>query len=176
MKRLICFIVPFLLLASGCVKEPMSDNEMQEDGYKSSHTVPLKVWLQMTEDQSSTQLCTPEEFEVGLHGGWVSGHATHFGNIIAEENYLFIDDCFITSQTTVMGHFSGVLKAANGDQMDYLGEIYFDFTDYSFTGHTDFFNGTGKFEGAAGFVDFTGSVDMALDVSTWTGVGSITFP
>jgi hypothetical protein len=90
-----------------------------------------------------------------------TGHATHLGAFTVI-NYLCYEDPTITR---------GLLTAANGDQIHTMvtGPPVNGVYNYAILG------GTGRFEGATGYIDMWGDIDIIAETFDLEGLGEITY-
>ena len=170
MKTLIYLFAIVMLLFAGCAKDEMFDET--PDLKKAKVPVPMKADFCMAPnmqagfilivglDPASPDSYLPKE-------GWISGHATHMGEIIMEKSPTKFISAEVTS-TGVKALSEGKITAANGDSYLFTATSY-SFPDKPFTGEVYMYNGTGKFEGMTGTVIMTGSG------SCWTAEGTMTY-
>ena len=90
-----------------------------------------------------------------------TGHATHLGAFTVI-NYLCYEDPEITR---------GILTAANGDRIHTMvtGPPVNGVYNYAILG------GTGRFEGATGYIDMWGDIDIVAETFDLEGLGEITY-
>jgi hypothetical protein len=114
---------------------------------------------------------------------FVSGNATHLGNLGAS-SFLHHDNCNVDGPTlTLTLSVSGKLYAANGDWIEYTGQDTIDL--YNFATHEGptgplngiwtITGGSGKFDGASGSLTVSGLVDFTTLGFSIVADGTITY-
>lgn len=170
MKTLIyCFAIAMLLIA-GCAKEEAINEN--SDLKKAKVPIPMKAEFCMTPnmeagfiliqglDANDPNSYLPKE-------GWISGFATHMGEVIMKDS----PTTFISAELTEMGVKTvskGKITAANGDYYQFVATSY-SMADQMFNGNVWMYGGTGKFKG------MTGTVVMTGQMPCWTGIGTMVY-
>lgn len=180
MKTIHFFLTAALLfLFAGCAKDslaPVEDN--LEFRAKEYVTKPMTMWIEAITDPAQGVIsCIP--FGAFPAGGWMQGHATHMGQLIAEESPWNHGSCYLVFDPN--GNFvKGVIEgshgqwmAANGDILFWQG-VYEAFPDGTFSADMDFTGGTGRFENASGNVFGVGQNDPETGYAVGTVEGTIT--
>lgn len=105
----------------------------------------------------------------------VSGQCTFVGTVDETRSYLETSDIVFNPLYGFAGNLKVVLFDANGDQLIHVGE-YYGFQDLSNKSYLHYDGGTGKFEGAEGWLIATGQIDPATGVNVLAAAGEITEP
>ena len=115
---------------------------------------------------------------------FISGNATHLGNLNAELSNLHHVNCDLSFATALLTtSVSGQLVAANGDAIFYTGDDVINVfnlltasgTTGTITGSWTITGGTGRFEGASGSFTINGLVDFLTFGFSATAEGTITY-
>ena len=169
MKRLIVLSISLLFLAFSCSKEDEMVTKLMEVSF-SAHGNPDILPVQ----------CLPEDFGLVFldGGGWISGNATHIGEVNKELSPYTVDSCsFGPKPGQITEYVSGIITSSttNGDSFYNYGQIVVTFEDGLLEGQITIDDGTGKFENASGLVLVSGLVDFNAEAVSWTGQGNVTF-
>lgn len=170
--KLTTFLLAFsLVLLSGCAKDALDDEN--GDLKKAKVPIPMKAWFCMNPDFTQPLVHIeglPDEPAYYLPGGgFISGHATHMGELITELCPSRIFDAVFDPSTGLVSYKTeGTITGDNGDHYAFTG-IAFNNPDGTFYGTINMFDGTGKFKG------MTGTVEMTGQGLCWTAVGFITY-
>ena len=175
MKTLIYLFLVAMLLFAGCAKDEMFDQKSNNLELKKAKVpIPMKADFCMTPDLNVPPVHIeglpwdkPEYYLPG--GGWISGHATHMGEIIMEKSTQKITSAKFVPGVGVVSYSEGIITAANGDYYSFKAIMYSNPQNKTFTGTVEMFGGTGKFEGA------TGTVEMIGSNLCWTAEGFMEF-
>jgi hypothetical protein len=98
-----------------------------------------------------------------------TGHATHLGAFTVQ-NYACMEPGIGTLEP-----LNGVLTAANGDQIFTRVAYYIPDPDLGLIYHYEVLRGSGRFEGATGYIDMWGDIDYDLMKFDLQGLGEITY-
>ncbi len=105
----------------------------------------------------------------------ITGIATHFG-IVRNSVMTMIRP---TPPPPLVGIFSGIMMAANGDYVNFNGYANMTITKPpaagTMTGKVYITGGSGRFTGCTGEADMTGTFDMAADYAIYTLDGTIAY-
>ncbi|MBN1791459.1 MAG: hypothetical protein JW830_13235 [Bacteroidales bacterium] len=105
----------------------------------------------------------------------ITGIATHFG-IVRNSEMTMVRP---TPPPPLVGTFSGIMMAANGDYVNFYGYSNMTITTPpaagTMTGKVYITSGTGRFTGCTGEAEMTGTFDMVADWAMFTLDGSITY-
>lgn len=121
---------------------------------------------------------------IALLDYFISGNATHLGNLNAALSKLHHDDCDLNLETLLLSaNVSGQLVGANGDLIYYTGNDVINVFNYltesgpngPITGTWTIDGGTGKFEDATGSFTINGLVDFATLSFNVVADGTITY-
>jgi hypothetical protein len=177
MKTLQILLVIAFVIISGFSKDSQTDeNVFLKKGTDKSVTVPMKVWATTIDNNSIPRVdCSgyPDMSHTG--GGWLQGHQTHGGRFITSQSTWIITDCETVGYINT-SHISGTNTVANGDSYDYIctmDVVLAATPPFMLTLYINITGGTGRFEGATGYVECHGYHDG--QVITFTGEGTITF-
>jgi len=172
MKTLISFFVLMLVMLVACNK----DQFVQEEPLtlkKAKVPVPMKADFCFTPNTGLAPIHitglpdVPTAYLPG--GGWMSGNATHMGELIMEESELTVLSASFDPNTGIVTWLAtGKATAANGDYYYYDATTYVN-SDGTFTGPVEMRDGIGKFKGA------TGTVQMVGQGTCWHAEGTISF-
>jgi len=173
MKTLISFFVTMMVMLVACNK----DQFVQDEPLllkKAKVAIPMKADFCFTPDLTLPPVhinglpwTDPAYFLPG--GGWMSGNATHMGELIMEESALTVLSASFDPNTGIVTWLAtGKATAANGDYYYYDATTYVN-PDKSFTGPVKMRDGVGKFEGA------TGTVQMVGQGTCWHAEGTMSF-
>lgn len=175
MKTLISFFVIMMIMLVACNK----DQFVQDEPLllkKAKVEIPMKADFCFTPDMTLPPVhIAGLPFDLPAYylpgGGWMSGNATHMGEIIMEESALtIIDGSFDPGTGIVTWNATGKATAANGDYYLYNATTYVSpGPEKSFTGNVWMHDGVGKFEGA------TGTVQMVGQGTCWHAEGTMTY-
>ena len=122
-------------------------------------------------------------FPLAVVDYFMSGNATHLGNLNAE-SFLHHDDCNVDVTTFLLtSSVSGHLVSANGDWIEYTGLDTVNIYNYAFeagpngpiTGTWTITGGSGKFANASGSFRINGLVDFATLGFNVAADGTITY-
>ena len=142
-------------------------------------TRPMKVDFKAISDFSVPPVeCLPEGFGSLLvaGAGKISGSMTYLGNVSPDKSPFTVTGCYPgPGENQVTQVISGIITAANGDQLNFTGEATVTFTDASLKGSISITNGSGRFTGATGLVAITGTLDFTTGTADWSGSGTITY-
>ena len=105
----------------------------------------------------------------------VSGQCTFVGTVDETKSFLETSDIVFNPLYGFDGNLKITLYDADGDQLIHVGE-YYSFQDLSNKSYLHYDGGTGKFEGAEGWLITTGQVDPVTGINTLTAAGEITKP
>jgi hypothetical protein len=162
-------------LASPGVSTPISQRSEQARAFHANLSGALNI-------ESAPTACTGL-FPLSVVDYFVSGNATHLGNLDAS-SFLHHDDCNVDVATFLLtSSVSGHLVAANGDWIEYTGLDTVNIFNYAtesgpngpFTGTWTITGGTGKFEDASGSFTISGLVDFATLGFSVVADGTITY-
>jgi len=182
MKSLIYLLTFALVLLSGCAKDILNDENA--DLKKATVPIPMKAWFCSTPNPDLPPIHianlpdVPGNYFPG--GGFISGHATHCGEVIASKSpsvikqiYFDVAHYIATGEMRIVMKNEGRITAANGDSYRFKSTAYVSMADkienMTFTGPVYMDDGTGKFEG------MTGTVEMTGQGSCWTAEGLIKY-
>lgn len=189
MKTLISFFVIMMVMLFACNKEFNDEEPLTLK--KANVPVPMKADFCAVPDMTSTMLLIPIP---GLDPAdpknympskmFVSGNATHMGEVITEKSI-----CEVTEFTFLMGtdgdgnpapflmqKGTGVMTAANGDYYQINWWVKTSLPGWTYIGEVEMYGGTGKFEGMTGTVTMIGAVDKVAGTNCWTADGFMKFP
>lgn len=177
MKTLQILLVIAFVIISGFSKDTQTDeNVFPKNGTYESVTVPMKVWGTTIDNNALPETdCTgfPPMSHTG--GGWLQGHQTHGGRFITSQSTWIITDCETVGYINT-SHITGTNTVANGDSYDYtctMDVVLAASPPFMVTLYITITGGTGRFEGAAAYVECHGYHNG--EVITFTGEGTITF-
>ena len=172
MKNYSLILIGVLLFAFSCTKESVSPDLDSGDDVLKKADVAKKVTKTLKFHESSGILLyfadppVPcEVCDICEYGSMLlvqgTGHATHLGAFTVI-NYL----CYEDPTTT-----RGLITAANGDQIHTMvtGPPVNGVYNYAILG------GTGRFEGATGYIDMWGDIDIITETFDLEGLGEITY-
>lgn len=166
MRKATSALFVVLLFLFGCTKESVSPETTSGDDYLKGAKVKIKT-LKIHDSSGDMNVVPYDYCDNGLLIIEGTGHATLLG-------------AFTVRNTTCYGSgdlINGVLHAANGDSICTIGwptvkdgvPIY----------HYEIENGSGRFEGATGFIDMWGSILFNPNTGTGTfeleGLGQIEY-
>ena len=177
MKTLQILLVIAFVIISGFSKDTQTDeNVFLKKGTDKSVTVPMKVWGTTIDNNALPRTnCDGEPAMSHTGGGWLQGHQTHGGSFITSQSTWIINDCETVGYINT-SNITGTNTVANGDSYNYYCTMevvlaasppFMVKLDITIDG------GTGRFEGATGFVECHGYHNG--EVITFTGEGTITF-
>ena len=172
MKKATTALFVVLMFVFSCTKESVTPESDYGDDVLKKADVAKKVTKTLKIHESSGILLyfadppVPCEIcDICEYGSMLlvqgTGHATHLGAFTVI-NYLCYEDPTITR---------GLLTAANGDQIHTMvtglpvNGVY----NYAILG------GTGRFEGATGYIDMWGDIDIVAETFDLEGLGEITY-
>ncbi len=175
MKTLKCLFILAMLVFASCAKYETSDETT--DLKKAKVPIPMKAEFCMTPNMDAgffliEGLDPTKQTSYLPREGWISGFATHMGEVIMQESTVtFLTATFVPG-TGVVSTSTGKITAANGDY--YLfNETTVTNPDNTFSGNVWMYGGIGKFEGMTGSVMMTGQVTD--HGPCWTGVGTMVY-
>ncbi|MFY9151256.1 MAG: hypothetical protein WAO52_04510 [Prolixibacteraceae bacterium] len=185
MKTLVSFCMVLLMMLVACTKDQFVQDEQTPTLKKAKVPVPMKADFCASPDMESPFMLIPVP---GLNPqdpkSWlpsrmfVSGTATHMGNVIPEESYSEVatlvlikeDGTFYLKQTG-----TGKMTAANGDSYPITWWAKTSLADWTYIGEVTMYSGTGKFNGASGVVTMIGAVDPVAGTNCWEAEGFLLF-
>lgn len=173
MKKSIIFLFAFCFIAFACSKDEslLQDedlNVLTELKSKKLKTKTLSIkrsWGTM-EMIFMDSPCSPDSYQFVING---QGNANLLGRFTVRNEVCFLpgEDGQIIPQSAWLG----VLTAANGDEIHTMLDFTWEGEGYYYI----IIDGTGKFDGATGYIIMTG----VTDYETWTyelkGEGEITY-
>lgn len=174
MKTLISFFVILLMMLVACTQDQfVQDEDLMLK--KAKVPVPLKADFCFTPNMDA-----PPMLIVGLpadqptsylpSAGWLSGHATHSGELqMMESPMTAVSAHFDFVNMRVVWVTTGKNTAANGDYYYYDATSYSNPIDGSFTGDVSMRDGIGKFKG------MTGTVQMVGQGTCWHAEGTMIY-
>lgn len=186
MKRLVILSM-FFFLFSGCEKEEISpENDLQmlnatttklSANSKEDKMVPLKGEVIETADLSYGYLdCGIPELKEPTHYNDIGGNLTHLGSAAGGKGVL--DNCRFEvrdGEQYLVADGAGYFMAANGDMLNYDGEMWISFTDPALNGSAfTITGGTGRWENAKG--NFAGFFQPLEDGTLYFGVDGYVTP
>jgi hypothetical protein len=185
MKNLIFITLSFLFLAacnsssdelaSPGVSSKIEERSQQARAFHGNLSGALNI-------NSAPTACTGL-FPLALVDYFMSGNATHLGNLNAS-SFLHHDDCNVDVSTLLLtNHVSGHLVAANGDWIEYAGQDTVNIYNFAtgegpngpIYGTWTITGGTGKFNGATGSFTISGLVDFTTLGFSAVADGTITY-
>ncbi|MBN1388195.1 MAG: hypothetical protein JW965_07095 [Bacteroidales bacterium] len=177
MKTLHILLVIAFVIISGFAKDTQTDeNVFPKKGTDKSVTVPIKVWVTTIDNNALPRTdCTGYPPMSHTGGGWLEGHQTHGGRFITSQSTWIITDCE-TSGYINTSHISGTNTVANGDSYPYTCDmevVLAEAPPFMVTLYITIGSGTGRFEGASGYVECHGYHNG--EVISVAGEGTITF-
>ena len=185
MKTLISFCMVLMMMLVACNKDQFIQYEQPLTLKKAKVLVPMKADFCATPDMDSPFMLIPIP---GLDPTdpknylpsrmFVSGTATHMGNVIADKSvcvvekleFLVEDGNYFLKQTG-----TGTMTAANGDSYPITWWGKTSLADWTYIGEVTMYSGTGKFEGASGVVTMIGAVDRVAGTNCWKADGYMLF-
>jgi hypothetical protein len=174
MKKIILLWTMLLLVFTACTKDSINDENSDLFGLKRANVpIPIKADFCMTPDLSAgfilIQGLDPADPNSYLpKKAWISGHASHHGELITNQSY----NIFLSAMITPYGIYAtseGKITADNGDSYFFTSTTYTNPFDRTYTGNVHMFGGNGKFENATGDVVMTGQGQC------WTAEGTMTY-
>ena len=175
MKTLNFFLLIAMVIFAGCAKFETSDETV--DLKKAKVPIPMKAEFCMTPNMDAgffliEGLDPANQASYLPREGWISGFATHMGEVIMQERTVtFISAAFVPG-TGVVSTSAGRITAANGDYYLFT-ETTTTLPNGTFTGNVWMYGGTGKFLGMTGPVVMTGQkTDQG---PCWTGIGTMNY-
>lgn len=189
MKTLISFFVIMMVMLFACNKEFNDEEPLTLK--KANVPVPMKADFCATPDLTSPMMLIPvpgldpTKPESYLPSKmFISGNATHLGNVNAEKSYSLVETLqfivepveggsplFFLKQTG-----TGVMTAANGDSYPITWWCKTSLANWTYVGEVTMYSGSGKFEGMTGTVTMIGAVDKVAGTNCWTADGFMKFP
>ncbi|MBA4409682.1 MAG: hypothetical protein Q8S54_09580 [Bacteroidota bacterium] len=185
MKTLISFCMVLMMMLVACNK----DQFVQEEDLmlkKAKVPVPMKADFCATPDLTSTPMLIPiPGLDPNDPNSWlpskmfVSGQATHMGNVITEKSICEVKTLELVIEGTSPENFKyfllqkgiGIMTAANGDNYPITWWGKTSLADWTYIGEVTMFSGTGKFKGASGVVNMIGAVDRVAGTNCWKADG-----
>jgi len=164
MKTLKFFLIGSLFAVCGCNEDVFNTGEPALDSGKKSAAVVKTVTVKVNgrvnaiPDPNLPQVtCLPENLGIILPGGgWSSGFTTMIGKFVQEESTYERVNCeFVMTDEgpAVYSECHVIIRGNNGDQMYLVNESWLDLATGKFTGHNVLTGGTGRFEGATGWME-----------------------
>jgi len=190
MKTLISFFFIMMIMLVACNKDQFVQDEQPLTLKKANVPVPMKADFCATPDMDSQFILIPIP---GLDPTdpknylpskmFVSGQATHMGNVITEKSICVVNELKFLVEPDADGnpHFflkqigTGVMTAANGDNYPITWWGKTSLADWTYIGEVTMYSGTGKFEGASGVVTMIGAVDRVAGTNCWKADGYMQF-
>lgn len=175
MKTLNFFLLIAMVIFASCAKFETSDETV--DLKKAKVPIPMKAEFCMTPNMDAgffliEGLDPANQASYLPREGWISGFATHMGEVIMQESNMKFTSAVFVPGTGVEAYAEGKITAANGD--------YYLFTttsittpDKQFTGVVYMYGGTGKFYGMTGTVEMTGQTTEYGPC--WIGIGTMNY-
>lgn len=190
--KTIQLIAVAILFATSCTKEneeinPGAAGQTQDQSAaKTTQQRPFSITLSSSPDVASALTpCSGDLQPFAIGDLFLSGNATHLGQLDASLSKLHHDNCDLSFTTALLTTgVSGQLVASNGDKIFYSGDdvvnVYNLLTQHPELGGTIdgewvIDGGTGRFSGASGSFTINGVVDFATNTFSATGVGTITY-
>ena len=185
MKRILFFLIGFLILSVACQDEFVEPEYDLTLGSKSAKYEKVKTFQVKGHVDAIPNIdlpftsCTPEGSEVALPGsGWVSGHKSIFGEFVQDESFFNRDLCELSitpEGPVVYSHANVELTRSNGDKIFIDSHSWVNAATGVITGYNVIKDGTGRFEGASGQSDIVnGTVDPNTGIASWEEDGYIT--
>lgn len=175
MKTLNYFLIMALIIFASCAKYETSDETV--DLKKAKVPIPMKAEFCMTPNMDAGFFLI-EGLDPTLQTsylpreGWISGFATHMGEVIMQESTVTFTSAVFVPGTGVVSTSEGQITAANGDYYLFT-ETTITYPNGTFKGNVWMYGGTGKFSGMTGPVVMTGQkTDQG---ACWTGVGTMVY-
>jgi len=174
-----------------CRKETSTDINATDDMLSANSagkkvTRPFKVDLVSSEDPDPSIPPTSCTGDFGLKnaGYFMHGNASHMGQLISSNSRGQDTKCDFRIATGLINtEVAGQLAAANGDLLYYTGVDVLDINNFfiglptgTIKGRWTITGGTGRFNGATGYFDFTGTIYFGpAPYFTCKGEGIITY-
>jgi hypothetical protein len=186
MKNLSLIALLLVLLAS-CQQadELASPNTSPAIGTRSEQTRPFEATFSgVLNPNSAPTACSGDLQPLLLLDYFISGNATHLGNLNSELSSLHHENCDLSFATALLTTaVSGQLVAANGDAIYYSGDDVINVfnlltasgTTGTISGSWTITGGTGRFEGASGSFTINGLVDFTTFGFSVEAEGTITY-
>jgi hypothetical protein len=149
-----------------------------------SQTRPFHADLSGSLNPDSAPTACTGDAPLALLDYFITGNATHMGQLNASQSNLHHDDCNLNVATMLLTTgVSGQLIASNGDAVYYTGDDAIDVFNFltgqgpngPITGTWTITGGTGRFEDASGTITINGIVDFATLSFTAEADGTITY-
>lgn len=190
MKAILSFCMVMMMVLLACTKDPLVQDEVLTLK-KANVPIPMKANFCAVPDMTSTPLLIPIP---GLDPTdpknylpskmFVSGNATHMGQVITEKSICEVTEFTFLLETDeqnnslpfLMQKGTGVMTADNGDYYQINWWVKTSLPSWNYVGEVEMHDGTGKFEGATGTVSMIGKIDLATHSNCWTANGLIVFP
>lgn len=180
----------FMLLFAACQQDPNELATPVSQGHVAKKSQTTREFrgnftsVLNTDPSIPLTVCSGDLPEFGVPDHFITGQATHLGNLDAGLSTLHHDACdlsFATMELTTT--VSGQLVGANGDLINYSGVDVIDVsglltgtsTTGNITGIWTINGGTGKFEDASGSFTISGVVDFVTGTFTAVAEGAITY-
>ena len=168
MKKIIFFVSLLIIVSIGCENDEII-----------IQPVPFSINVMATANPEGGMLeCQmPEGDPVPLPKvSFTSGTATFLGTLDATKSTQEILNCnFNMSTMALEGDIKVILTGEDGDELHFTGQAQYFMTGVG-TGYLEVTNGTGKFEGAYGWIRTNGTTDPITGIATTTGEGMISPP
>jgi hypothetical protein len=186
MKTLISLCTILMVLLVACNKDQfVQDEDVMLK--KANVPVPMKADFCATPDMTSQMLLVPipgldptDPKNYMPSRMFVSGNATHMGEIITEKSVCDVTE--FTFYVDDQGHpflsqvGTGIMTAANGDAYNITWWVKTSLPSWNYVGEVEIQDGTGRFKGATGTVTMIGKVDQIARTNCWIGDGYIVYP
>jgi hypothetical protein len=167
MKNLACFIFT-LLLAVGCATDHHLISSTDLSKATVDHPKNHKVWFESIPNTDSMLEC-------GLPAaGWIKGHCSLMGEIVAEKSPFTIWHWYIDPKSDgsrIVESIEGTITGESGDSYFYTGIIITNLDDMSFSGRMYINGGIGTLECLEGECFMTGKTSNGI--SRWTAHGQV---
>ncbi len=186
MKNLSFIILSVLFLAAcnSSSDELVSPGTSSQIVSRSQQARPFNANLSGNLNPNSSPTACSGDLPLALLDYFISGTATHLGNLNSNLSILHHDNCNLSLATMLLTtDVSGQLVGANGDLITYTGQDVINVFNLltgsgpngPFTGTWTITGGTGKFAGATGSVTISGLVDFATLSFNVVATGTITY-
>ena len=140
------------------------------------HMVPIKWEFSVEPLPNGVLECLPSGSGVYIPASFsVSGHVSHLGRVDADQSTASFTGC-VLGAGTISGDGHATLTGANGDAVELDGVLTLSFADGAMYGIWTITGGTGRFEGASGWIETTETPAPDGSGSVGSGSGMITSP
>jgi len=107
-----------------------------------------------------------------LKSGWMEGHETYGGKMIAEKSPWSVKSCEMDFTTmTITQYNEGKHTMANGDYYFWEAVVTLDINTALCTAVVNCHDGVGRYKGATAEITLSGPYDFSTNVATFTGEG-----